>query len=185
MQLEDGFGSGMRLQITADGMAAVQAVTIDSIHAASHNGTAFSVLREATSYTSAAGQSGVIYIKNTGTQDVHIDSLFFSLTAAARVKVIRNPTTGTLVTAGTVFSPVNLNFSSGNTFAGDCLLGTSGQTVTNGTTAISRRYPAGVYFGDLRSAITIERGGSIAITITPEADCVADVSLWVYSVSVS
>lgn len=183
MQLEDGFGSGSRMRITADGSAVVQATTIDVAHHASHIGTLFSVVRENTAYTLAAGQSGAVYLKNTGTTDVQLDSLYISLTAAARIKIIRNPTTGTLITAGTPYIPVNLNFSSGFTFTGDCKLGADSQTITSGTTMMSCRYPAGMYDINIRSCIILERGASVAITITPEANCVADISIWMYSSS--
>lgn len=178
MQIEDGHGSGNRLKITNDGGAFAKAVTIDTLHDASHAGTAYVALVDTVTYASVDGQSGLIYLKNTTADNVHIAMSFISNTALARFKLHRNPTTGTLITAGTDYAPVNLNFGSGNTFSGICKTGVSGQTVTDGTVVNSVNKPAGAGVFELQSAVILPRGASLALTVEPDSDTVVDFALW-------
>jgi len=84
-------------------------------------------------------------------------------------EVIRNPTTGTLISAGAAFTPINLNFGSSKELLATTLKGTEGSTVTDGSVAVSTIIPAaGTRVLIAFDSIILEPGSSIAVRITPQ-----------------
>lgn len=118
--------------------------------------------------------SGVAYIKNNEDHNLIISAYFYLLGSSTGgaatedhlVQIIRNPTS---VSFSTVQAPVNRNFGSFNTLAGDFFKGAEGATITGGTVAIESLFNSEGRKALNVGAVVIEKGNSCAIEITPKA----------------
>ena len=124
----------------------------------------------------SANASALVYMKNVDTVPWIYNRVFYNAgpstggTGDFLAEVIRNPTTGTLISAGTAFTPTNLNFGSSKELLATTLKGAEGSTVTDGIVAVSTIIPAAgtrVLIGF--DSIILEPGSSIAVRITPQA----------------
>ena len=180
MKLENGWGDSTPAKINSDGSLSTTAVINHVMHYASHNGVAFTLPIADLSLTSASGESGILYIENTGDYDLHISSVFLSNDEVTRWRMYKNPTSGTLISGGSALTPVNLNFSSGVTLDATVLSGTDGSTVTDGTMSQVGKKQTGLADFEIQSAVVIGRGNSMAITAEPTADCTVDLVVSIY-----
>lgn len=149
----------------------------------SHTGDAFVCASEFIALTTTASFTGLLYLTNTSvTHNIHIERIRTSSTVGTLWKVIKNPTAGTLISAGTTTLPISYNYSSGRTLAGTAKKGVDAQTVTDGTwfeqwqtnvyTSLERNYDGGIILGS---------GNSIAILAQPSAAATVGTtfSVWV------
>lgn len=153
-----------------------------------HTGDAFGIPTDFIALTTTASYSGILYLTNTSTtHNIHIDGIRTSSTVGALWQLIRNPTAGTLISAGTAVVPVNDNFTSGKVLSGTAKKGVDAQTVTDGT--LIGQWQTGVYVSypqKYDGAIIIGTGNSIALLCKPSAAATvgATLSLWVEPVKV-
>lgn len=173
--IRDGTGSGAALKITEDNRstALVRAFPLQS--AVSKSGESFNANTVAIALT-AATESGVYYLRNNDARTIVLSTLFFhsmlSTGGAAGqvglVTVTRNPTAGTLISAGVAVPVTNRNFDSAKTIDVTFLVGVEGSTVTDGEfffTAVHGPTGRSVFPVDLY----LPQGSSIAIRYTPPA----------------
>lgn len=122
--------------------------------------------------------SGLLYVKNelgSGGDNVVVSSVVINTQASTSgvgvgtFEVIRNPTTGTLISSGTAANVRNYN-TGGQDFGTStitALYGAEGSTVTNGDSG----WPIGIVLASARTVlslpIVLEPGGAMAIKITP------------------
>lgn len=123
---------------------------------------------------SSANKSSLLQISNTDIVQWVISRLVFSLTTstggvgAASVEILKNPTAGTLISAGVVTSAQNLDFGSPTELTSDIRTGVEGLTLTNGVelteivipTVPSRTVLAG-------QAVVLSPGTQIGLSLTP------------------
>jgi hypothetical protein len=115
--------------------------------------------------------SGVLYLKNNENQDLFIEAFAAGIGSAgtttdvATITMIRNPTTGTLISDATAVDiNQNRNFGSSKTLTADAYKGAEGKTVTNGDNIVQFYVGAGArLFAPIDLILT--KGDSIAITI--------------------
>lgn len=149
----------------------------------SHTGDSFTIPTDFVALTTTASFTGMLYLTNTSvTHNIHIERLRSSSTVGALWQVIKNPTAGTLISAGTAVTPVSYNFSSGRTLTGTAKKGVDAQTVTDGT--LMEQWQTGIYDAKDRQydgAIIIGAGNSLAILCKPSAAATVGVtlSIWV------
>ena len=120
----DGKGRGFVAEVDSDNRLSTFAVTeselIDRIEAA--KGYSISSGRLDLTDTSA---DGILYFKSDETNDVFINGIHIQIgesagaTDSILAEIIRNPTTGTLISDANVQTPVNFNFGSSDTLSGD------------------------------------------------------------------
>jgi len=124
----------------------------------------------------SASKSAIAYIKNLENDDLIIrDILIISDTSTGgsgdfSVEIIRNPTTGTIISGATDFSvKANRNFGSVRDFVGDVFKGAEANTLTNGenfsetsrsTTTTPISFDADV--------IILPKGASLGVNYTPQ-----------------
>jgi len=124
-----------------------------------------------------AVQTPILYFKNNETQDLLVTALAIGFqnstggaaTDAPIITVIRNPTTGTIVSGATdVDINSNRNYGSSNTLSlSDAYKGATGDTMTDGTEHLL------IYQTDLGRVFAaidevIPKGTSIGVKITPQ-----------------
>lgn len=171
--------TGGGAHVDANSHLHTEAVTRLEKDQASRFGWRFNINTGDIAFTNATEVS-VLYVKNTGDDDLVIDSLIYLLgnstngTGDVNVNVIRNPTAGAIITNAnnvavgpTVLA--NQNFGSKLTMTGDFFKGAQGEAVfsaSDGATILSRLSSVGRTVVSLGST-TLPKGSSIGINYTP------------------
>ena len=116
----------------------VCAVSEERATVAALEGDAFLISTPVITLTSA-NKSALLWVSNTDTLQWVISRFVFSFTAstggvgAAPVEILKNPTAGTLISAGVATLAQNLDFGSPVALTSDIRTGSEGQTLTDGT----------------------------------------------------
>lgn len=170
LQIESGTGNGTKAGVTDKNQLLMRGVVSGSLFEASENGDAYILPTDFVAFTSAAGESGLLYWKVHPSMS-HLNHISVASEVVAKIRLYRGVTAGTLISAGTTLVPVNLNGGTGNSFDGDALKGASGQTVTDGTLVHTAIVPAGgtilLPFDD---AFLMTANTTFAITVEPAAN---------------
>lgn len=123
-----------------------------------------------------AGESGILYFKNNESTDFDIDQVVVilgpstggSATDTTRVRIYKNPTTGTLISgASAVDINSNRDFGSSDTLASSLAYkGAEGNTITDGSSHVESLVSPGnrVVFN---ISEVLRKGNSIAISLEP------------------
>jgi hypothetical protein len=134
-------------------------------------GRAFNLNTGSISFTGTS-EAAVTYLKNNEDDKLIITAFIYLLGnttggsgSDSQVKVIENPTSGTILTA-TAGTPKNRNFGSKNTLNVDWRIGDSSKTSSGGTTAIES-----IFSGIGRQVVSVPtvlpKGASLSILYTP------------------
>lgn len=177
--IEDGTGSGRNAKVTVDNRLATEAVIVFPIEEFSHKGDVFLVSTDFISLTITASYSGILYLQNNNTTHrIHIAALRQSSTVDSQWRVIKNPTTGTLISGASVITPQNLRFDSGKTAQMTAYKGVDAATITNGSLVGQYQTPAYTTLPlDIEGGIILNYGNSIAIEAKPSAACQVGVTV--------
>lgn len=172
--IKDGTGTGNRAKVDGGNRLHTFATTETGGTEAAIDGDLYNINTGTISLTSAS-ESALLYMKNTDSASWIINRVFYnagSSTGGAGdflAEVVANPTSGTLVTAGTDFAPYNLNFGSSKNLTSICKKGAEGSTITDGEVRVGTIIPtSGTRVLISFDSIILEPGSSIAVTITPQ-----------------
>jgi len=117
MLIEDGGGSGQKMQITSEGRAKVISVSASTEHNVNHeHGKAYQA--EFACDPDGAGDC-FFYLKNTDDTDIVVEGVWLSLAGADEIQCKIGDTGTAVKTKGADITPVNMNAGSGN--EADCL----------------------------------------------------------------
>lgn len=172
--IQDGTGSGFSMKVDEKGRAHVDSVTTQREEAQSQRGFAFNVNTGNITLTNGATKNAVLYIKNNEDYDLIITNIFYILgnttsgTGNCYLEIVRNPTTGTIISGATAVSiNQNKNFGSSRALSVTAYKGATGLTFTNGDDYAATILNAGpqriVITG---GSITLPKGASIGINYT-------------------
>lgn len=125
----------------------------------------------------SANESAVLYMKNNEDKSFVIEDVIVILGASTggtgdlQVELIRNPTTGTIITNAVDVDIVsNRNFGSNRELLKDTYKGAEGNTLTNGETfASTTRSSASTVIHFDGDVMILPKGTSIGVNITPQA----------------
>lgn len=186
--VNNGPGGKIGTHVDQNNQAHVFAVNKTVTQDAVSKGLAYNINSGLIELTSAT-ESGILYFKNNespikGESTIVIDAIAIGIddegTTAGMtdITVIKNPTTGTLISGASTTNLINQNrnFGSSNTLDSLIYVGTEGSTVTDGEDfALLKQQPGtrGYYNID----IELPKGSSIAIKM--DTDTSAN-STWVY-----
>jgi len=171
--LEDGKGSGYKAEVDSDNRLSVMSVgaSVASSEALSRGG-AFVLPSGFLSLTTTGSFNGIFYIKNTSpTKNLFIGKIRTcgDTAGSVQVKLLRNPTAGTLISDANDATKLTSNFGRNDIFEGDAYVASSdGKTVTDG--ADYSQYiqkTAGHSIQDYEGAIVLPNGSSIAMVAKP------------------
>jgi hypothetical protein len=172
----DGAGDGFRVKVCREKRLFTTGEDFTGSLIATISGFTFSFASGAITLTSA-NPSALLYVKNNSDIHLIIESVRFqafdSTGGAGGIPtwtLLKNPTSGTIISGGTVANPSNANFGSQNTVDVDLIRGAEGLTFTDGTVHAN-------IFGDrIPGRVTIEnaefcvpRGSSVGLRVTPPA----------------
>lgn len=174
-QIVDATGNSYGLEIDSKNRAATFSVTQGEESNAAIEGNSYNINTGIINLTSAS-KSATVYVKNTGDNDLVIPSIFYLIGNSTGGSgdmlwtVLRNPSTGTIVSGATAVEMpgVNRNFGSNKTLSADIYVGAEANTFTNGDKVIesiinqsATRAALGV------GSIIIPKGSSIGVDVTP------------------
>jgi hypothetical protein len=128
-----------------------------------------------------ATETSVLYVKNTGDDDLVLDSLIYNLgnttsgTGDVKIDVVRNPTAGDIITNANDVAvgpgvSANQNFGSTNTMTGLFYKGATGETLLSGGDGVSVSTRSAANTGRIvigLGATSLPKGSAIGINYTP------------------
>jgi hypothetical protein len=167
--IKDGVGKGFYAKVDSTNRLHTDSSQLPRSAVAAFNGDAYNI-NTGTINLTGTSDSGLLYVKNTGDNSIVIETFIYLLgntdgSGDTQVQIIRNPTTGTLITGGTAFSAVNRNFNTSKTLSATILKGAHGTTVTDGDVAIES-----IFSGVGRQvvsvgAVVLNKNNSVAIKV--------------------
>ena len=173
MIIDDGSGKGHQAKVDDELMLHTRSVrTHEALFAALH-GNGFNVPWGSFTLTSATESALAYFLWSNTTDPAILSRQVFSFgpstggAGLARLRIVRKPTGGTIISNGTAITPVNTNFGSGNQATGTFKKGAQGLTVTGGTDIIDIGIPPNYFFSIADVNWVIGNGSSYVTAITP------------------
>ncbi len=173
-EILDGTGSGNRGKVDANNRLHVRAVNTPDDEEATNNEDSFTINSGLLTLTTA-NESAVLYVKNTGDREVHINAIVGIFgpstggvsTDTIHIRFKKNPTGGTIVSDATN-APIisNRNFGSSKTFPGNAYIGGEGKTETGSSAHIESLISPGNRVSFKIDEI-LTKGDSISVTYEP------------------
>lgn len=165
-QIQDGVGSGVLMGVNKFNEGKIAAVVRNDFDQGTHEGFFFSVT---TGVLALSAATAVLYMK-TGVAHAHIAYITISSDDAGfSAEIIKNPTAGTLISAGSAAVFTNSRFDKSNTFAGSGTIGSNAQTLTDGTTIVSVSSSGAPIFLSNGVYIVLGSVNTLGFRITPQA----------------
>jgi len=158
--------------VNSEGRGLVESVEITNLTNAARKGKAFLLTSDFISLTPGSPliHNGIIFLKNTSdTEIMKIDRIRTCGTQTNRWRMIKNPSTGTLISSGSSISFNNTNFTSGIVAPATAKVGSNGSTVTDGTLIGQWINGTGHSLEEYRGGIQLGTNDCIALTCYVEA----------------
>lgn len=174
LEIKDGTGTGNRAKVNERKELTVRSRAVSGLHDESLlGGEAYWVGTTLIPVTTAAGYTGVLYVKNDNdTGDVIIAGWRLRLAGNVvqywRLRV--KAATGTLIDSGTDLTPSNVNVASARVLNANVKQGSNGQTVTDGKIVSEWVNNVGVENLDMEGALVLGPGDSLTLECFPQAD---------------
>ena len=193
MKITDGTGTGYEAKVNTRNELLTLAIVVTEETDAALNGRAYNISTDSVSIT---GATGMLYIKNNESEDVCVSTLRVALGSGsfageATVDVIRNPTTGTLISnAADVPINVNENFSSSKTLLDSlAYAGVDGYTITNGTDALVE-FMGGDETLTINNPIVLPKGSALGVRVTPNlssgsVNCIVSARVFLHDAAIT
>ena len=172
--IDDGTGDGFSAKVNENKKLYVFSTTQTEEKAVTRLGDSYTIASGTVTLTSAS-ESGVLYIKNNESRNLHVRQVIASLgpstsgsaTDTSLIKMYRNPTTGTLISTATT-GPIacNRNFGSSNSLTADMYVGAEAETITNGVVHSQVLMSPGTV-RELAVDETLPGGTTIAFSVEP------------------
>ena len=170
--IKDGTGKGNTAKVDNNNQLHTFSVTETEQRQASQLGNEYNINTGTIAYT-GTGESSMIYFKNDESTDFIITAIAVGLgtrsatvTDAANITIIRNPTGGDIISDATAVSiNSNTNFGSSNSLSSTTLAykGKDGGTITGGTDHALLYMTDGRLYATLN--VELPKGSSIAVKI--------------------
>jgi hypothetical protein len=176
LYIEDGTGTGKKAGVDEDNRLLTHAVSTSDLVKSSEDGNAWAIATDFIALTTTASFSGIIYISNDSDENLEIHKIRIchdlASTENMQVKTLKNPTAGTLISAGTAGTTRTLNFTSSVTSDVTAKIGSDAKTVTDGS-LLSQMIIKGVSLHEVSmdEGIILGPSDSLAVVVKPSAAC--------------
>jgi hypothetical protein len=175
--IQDGTGKSYGAKVDIDGRLHVDSIGTDREAYSSQLGNSFNLNTGRITLTNASTENAVMYVRNNENYPLVLTNFFYQTGASTGgsgnifVKIIRNPTTGTIISGATAGDiNVNRNFGSSKTLDVTFYKGATGLTITDGSTALeSILATATQRIAVSAGAITLPKGASVGVVFTTPA----------------
>ena len=176
--------NGDKAVVTSEGALKTSSTSLTRYEESSSQGKAFNINTQYIRSITSAGDNGILYIKNTSTEDLAIEAWFWGVenlsggspTGNPILKAYFNPTGGTLISDQVAVDIVNRNAGSSEDFEDIIAYKASGtgKTITGvGEPVLYQLQGAGRVFGTV--FLTLPKNSSMAICIDIAGYGTADV----------
>ena len=175
MIITDGSGSGYDAKVDSEGNLHSRAVRTHEVTYASLKGESFNAPYGSFTLTSAteSALSYFLWADTVNPCSIYRQLLSFGPSTGGaglcRLRMVRNPTGGTLISGGTAVTSVNNNFSNSALAPGTWLKGAQGSTVTGGTTILDVGIGPNYVLNVTDINWILANGNSLAVAVTPPA----------------
>lgn len=174
MEIEDGLGSGFLAGVTPNHRLMTSAVSLTLTEAATETGDTYNLNSAETTLTTT-NESALFYIKNQEETNLIMTGIVINImdyvgTAGQPIlKIYRNPTGGTIVSAASECNEQNRNYGSTDTLDMDCFQGVEGNTLTGEDNVVPVYLPttAAVTFLAFDTVVVLPKGASLGLSYTP------------------
>lgn len=186
IMIQDGSGKGYLAKVNSENRIETVAITFPEVaHISAEDQQAYVVASDFVSLTTTGSFNGIQYIKNTSTtKNLHVERIRVCSSEAGHIqcKLIKNPTTGTLISDANEGTKVNSNFSSNNLFQGLTYAASAdGKTITDGTQSSNFIIKSpGHTIQDYQGALILGPSDSLALVCKPSATTVLCSEMQVY-----
>lgn len=176
--IQDGRGTGNTAKVDSEGRIWADAVSTLKEETQNKSGLAYNINTGTITLTNASTANGVLYLKNNEDANLVLSNVIYILgnstggTGDIYIDIIRNPTTGTLISGATAVDVnSNKNFGSARTLNVLAYKGATGTTVTDGSTFVKTILNTGAQriVGVLGGGVILPKGASVAIKFTTPA----------------
>ncbi len=171
MIIQDGTGNGYSAGVNAENKLLAQTESVSELATISkEKGEAYYLKSGFIALTTTASFSGIFYLKNASTdKEIAIHQLRTCGTVVQEWDLIKNPTAGTLISAGTASVIENVNTGSSKTLGATALDGADALTVTDGNNWAQWINGVGHSTAVLDGALILAPGDALALTCKPAA----------------
>ena len=175
-QIVDGTGSGNRAKVDSNKRLQTFSISEGLAIDAAKNGQNYNINTGSVTLTTA-NESAVLYLKNNEDKNFIIEEVIVILGASTggtgdlTISIVRNPTTGTIISGATDAEIVgNRNFGSSRELTADIYKGAEGNTLTNGDLfSDTTRSAASAVVRFDADVIILPKGTTIGVNITPQS----------------
>jgi hypothetical protein len=174
--IKDGKGTGYLARVDKNNRLVTDAIVTDDSLDATLIGNSYNINTGEITLTNAA-DTPVLYLKNNETEDLIIRAVAIGLGPTTngtggipKITIVRNPTTGTIITSTPtdVDMNSNRNYGSTKTLTVDAYKGATGDTMTDGTDHLFfYQTTSGRLFATIDEVLP--KGSSIGVKIEPQA----------------
>jgi hypothetical protein len=182
--IRDGKGQGYLAAVDDSNRLRVAGTSETSEKTANRLGNAYNINTGVITLTDAA-DTPILYLKNNEEKDLLIEAIAVgfgpstggSSTEERQITIVRNPTTGTIISGATAVDiNSNRNYGSANSLTVDAYKGATGNTMTNGDDHILLYNTGTRLFATISE--TLPKGTTIGIKVEPPA---SNTSMKVYA----
>ena len=188
LEIIDGTGSGKRAKVDSNNRLETFSVSESRMADVSvRDGQSFILTSDFISLTTTASFNGVFYLKNTdATKIIYIDKIRICGTGTSmgyvQCKLIKNPTTGTLISDETSAIAIPANLGASTDFIGTVYKGADAKTVTDGTqfSQFTVHLP-GHTTQEYDGALVLTGGTSFSIEVKPSyaTELCVEIQCWI------
>jgi|DEB0MinimDraft_10_1074344.scaffolds.fasta_scaffold08524_3 hypothetical protein len=183
--IQDGRGKGYSAGVDSLNRALVKSVSQSRVSDISkREGQAFLIASDFISLTTTASFNGIIYLENTSDLDLYIGKIRTCSDTSGNVqcRLIRNPSTGTLISDANDADQLPSNFGSNEAFGGFAYTASGdGKTVTDGTNESQFiNHSPGHSIQEYEGAIILPKSSSLALVAKPSVALTfcAEIQCW-------
>lgn len=179
-QIKDGSGKGFLAKVTSNQKLLVEATVFTNMHTVSNDqGQAYVITTDFIDLTDTSVFHGILYVQNNATRHLHLELVLSGEDSLTKWQFLRNPITGTLVSAANLTNETNLNFISNNIAELTAYQGFEGATVS-GLSAANWIAPPGGFPIFLGGAIVLGPSDSIGFAAKPSLVGSVNMSVMMY-----
>lgn len=167
----DGTGTGKQAKVDENNLLRTRGISVPQVTGYTEDGDGFILASGFIPISNTTSFSGVYYLKNTSTnKDYHIDLFRSCNDQSTYWKLLKNPTTGTVIDTANTATPVNSKFNSSKEITGTFYYGGNELTFTDGTEAGTWiQGGPGHSLHEWKGGIDIGPGQSMGISAQPTA----------------
>lgn len=164
--IDDGTGKGYKAKVNNNNRLFVEAITIPrpSYYSELDESCYLIATESFIDISTTSVDNAIMYLKYNGEGHFHVVNIRTCGNGAQRWKLLKQPSTGTIIDASATITPQNINLESNKTLTSVSYKGADGNTFTNGTIIDNWINAGGHSIEEFDEALILGKGDSIGLT---------------------